>query len=114
MSSLESENYEYLPKKPYPQVEALFKSLSISQQDREKIQSEFYNIAKIVYENSEEISNDTIMKIRLGETNPDSFTIQNDYEWDIIGKYLDFIEKYPDWAKIWRTLIAYYNPNNQL
>ena len=110
MNTPESENYQYLPKKPSPQVEDLFKSLNISHQDRENIQSEFYNISKIVYENPDEISNDTVMKIRLGETNSNSFTIQNDKEWDIIGKYLDFIEKYPDWVKIWRTLTAYYNP----
>ena len=66
--------------KSYPQVENLFASLNISAQDRENIQSKFYNIAKIVYENPKEVSHDTIMKIKLGETNPDSFVIQNDDE----------------------------------
>lgn len=109
MNTPESNNY-YPLQREYPQVKNLFESLNISTQDKEKIQSEFNNIAKIVYEKSEWISNDTIMKIKLWEINPDSFTIQTDDEWNIIGKYLDFIEKHPNWAKIWRTLTAYYNP----
>ncbi len=114
MNTPESNNY-YPLQREYPQVKNLFESLNISTQDKEKIQSEFNNIAKIVYKNPEwisndTISNDTISKIKLGETDPESFTIQNDYEWNIIGKYLDFIQSYPDWEKIWRTLTAYYNP----
>lgn len=97
--------------KSYPQVESLFASLNISAQDRENIQSEFYNIAKIVYGNPKEVSHDTIMKMKLWEKNPDSFTILDDHEWDIIGQYLNFIQSYPDWEEIWRVLSAYYNPN---
>ncbi len=102
---------DLLPHKEYSQVKGLFESLNLSNQDKENIKSEFYSIAKTIYENSGWISNDTIMKIKLWETNPDSFIIQSDYEWDIIAKYLNFIQSYPNWEKIWRTLSAYYNPN---
>ena len=104
-------NGDFLPQRQYSQVKSLFESLNLSDQDKKNIQSEFYSIAKIIYENSEWISNDTIMKIKLWETNPDSFVIQSDYEWDIIAKYLNFIQFYPAWAEIWRVLSAYYNPN---
>lgn len=116
MNTPETNNDFHQIQRRYPQVEGLFESLNISKQEKEKILSRFYDIAKIVYENpewisSDTISNDTISKIKLGETDSESFTIQSDYEWDIIGKYLDFIQSYPNWEKIWRTLTAYYNPN---
>ena len=111
MNTPETDNDFYQIQRRYPQVESLFESLKFSEKKKEEIQSEFNDIAKIVYGNPEWISNDTISKIKLGETNPDSFVIQNDNEWDIIGKYLDFIQLYPNWEKIWRTLTAYYNPN---
>ena len=126
MNTPETNNDFYQIQRKYPQVESLFESLNISEQEKEEIQSRFYNIAKtvygnpewisnnttakIVYENSEWISSDTIRKIKLWETDSESFTIQSDYEWDIIGKYLNFIQSYPNWEKIWRTLTAYYNP----
>lgn len=116
MNTPETNNDFHQIQRRYPQVESLFESLNISKQEKEKILSRFYSIAKNVYEKPEwisndTISNDTISKIKLGETDSESFTIQSDYEWDIIGKYLDFIQSYPNWEKIWRTLTAYYNPN---
>ena len=111
MNTPETNNDFHQIQRRYPQVESLFESLNISKQEKEKILSRFYSIAKDVYEKPEWISNDTISKIKLGETDSESFTIQSDYEWNIIGKYLDFIQSYSNWEKIWRTLTAYYNPN---
>ena len=51
MNSLESNINNYQLKKAYPQVENLFQVLSISEADKEKIQSEFYRIAKMIYGN---------------------------------------------------------------
>lgn len=110
MNTPESNNDLNPFKKPYPQVESLFESLNISEKDREKIQSEFYGIAKEIYENSKWISNDTVRKIKLWESDRESFTIQNDNEWNIVDKYLDFIQSHHDWEKIWRILTTYYNP----
>ena len=111
MNNLEHSSDFCTSKRLYPQVESLFSSLNISEQDKEKIQLEFSRIAKIIYKNPEWISNDTIIKMKLGETNPDSFIIQDDREWDIINQYLNFLQSYPNWEKIWRILSAYYNPN---
>ena len=64
MNSSES-NIDYYPsKKTYPQVENLFQVLNISEADRKEIQSEFYRIAKMIYENPQRFSNDTILKIK--------------------------------------------------
>ena len=48
MNTPETNNDLDLLKRPYPQVKKLFESLNISEQEREKIQSDFYSIAKIV------------------------------------------------------------------
>ena len=111
MNTLESNKDLYPSQRQYPQIKNLFESLNISEQEKEKILSRFYSIAKNVYEKPEWISSDNIVKIKLWETDSESFKIQSDYEWDIIGKYLNFIQSYPNWEKIWRTLTAYYNPN---
>ena len=46
-------NGDFLPQRQDSQVKSLFESLNLSDQDKKNIQSEFYSIAKIIYENSE-------------------------------------------------------------
>ncbi len=98
----------------YPQVEALFQSLNISDQGRKDIEKDFYDIAKIVYENPQEIiDNNIAMQIKLGETNRDNFEIKYTSDKTIVDKYINFIEKYPNWVKIWRLLSSYYDPRKK-
>jgi hypothetical protein len=95
----------------YPQVESLFKSLSISAQERQNIEKDFYSIAKIVYENPQQIiDKDIIVQIKLWETNRRHFETKYASDRAIVEQYINFIKKYPDWAKIWRMLSAYYDP----
>lgn len=110
MKSPESNINNYQLKKTYPQVENLFQILNISEADRKKIQSEFYRIAKMIYENPQKLSNDTIWKIKLWETNRNSFVIMDDYESVIVSEYFDFIHSHLHWEEIWRILSTYYDP----
>ena len=108
MNSLES-NINYWPsKKMYPQVENLFQSLNLTENDKRKIQIEFSRIADMIYDNPQKISNDTMLKIKLWQTNRDSFVIMDSYESVIVSEYFDFIYWHPHWEKIWRILLAYY------
>ena len=49
----------------YPQVENLFQSLNLTENDKRKIQIEFSRIADMIYDNPQKISNDTMLKIKL-------------------------------------------------
>jgi hypothetical protein len=47
-------------------MESLFESLSISTQERQNIEKDFYNVAKTVYENPQKIMDkDIIVQIKL-------------------------------------------------
>lgn len=111
MNSLESKNKQYLPSKSYPQVKDLFESLNISEADKKEIQVEFSRIAKMIYGNPQKISGDTMLKIKLWQTNPDSFIVLNPYESVIVSEYFDFIHWHSHWEKIRRVLSAYYEPS---
>ena len=114
MSSLESNINSYQSKKEYPQIKNLFEALNISESDKKKIQDEFYRTANLIYERISEISNDTISKIKLWETNRDCFTIRNAIEEDLVNEYFDFIHSHSQWEKIWRVLLAYYKPPQKI
>lgn len=114
MSSLESNINSYQSKKEYPQIKNLFEALNISESDKKKIQDEFYRTANLIYERISEISNDTISKIKLWETNRDCFTITNAIEENLVDEYFDFIHSHPHWEKIWRVLLAYYKPPQKI
>ena len=111
MNSLETNNNYRKPKETYPQIVNLFKTLDISDADKEKIQAEFSRIADMIYGNPQKVSSDTMLRIRLWQTNLDSFVIVNQYESVIVSEYFDFIHWHPHWEKIWRTLSAYYEPS---
>ena len=64
----------------------------------------------MIYENPQKLSNDTIWKIKLWETNRNSFVIMDDYESVIVSEYFDFIHSHLHWEEIWRILSAYYDP----
>ncbi len=66
MNTLETNKNNNLFHKSYPQVEALFQSLNIQNQERNEIEKDFYNVAKIVYEYPQKIiDNNIIMQIKL-------------------------------------------------
>lgn len=113
MNSPEHNLNSYVSKKENPQVENLFQALNISEADKKEIQSEFYRIANMIYGCPQRFSSDTISKIRLWETNRDSFIIMDYYESTMISEYFDFIHSHIQWEKIWRVLSAYYNPRQE-
>ena len=65
MNSLETNNNYRKPKETYPQIVNLFKTLDISDADKEKIQAEFSRIADMIYGNPQKVSSDTMLRIRL-------------------------------------------------
>lgn len=111
MNSLETDNNYRKSKETYPQIVNLFKALNIPESDKKNIQAEFSRIADMIYGNPQKISGDTMLRIKLWQTNPDSFVIVNQYESVIVSEYFDFIHWHPHWEKIWRTLSAYYDPS---
>ena len=111
MNSLENNDNYRQSKETYPQIVNLFKTLNISEADKDKIQAEFSRIADMIYSNPQKISSDTMLRIKLWQTNPDSFIIVNQYESVIVNEYFDFIHWHLHWEKIWRILSAYYEPS---
>lgn len=103
---------KFLSKRGQPNVEKLFNTLKLSKLDKKRMEARFYEIAKMVYEDPQGLSDDTVLKMKLWETNPEIFSAQNEHEQKIIEQYLDFVECCPDWDKVWRVLSAHYKPSN--
>lgn len=104
-----SNNDLYSSHKSYPQMESLFSSLNISEEERKDIEADFYCIARIVYENPQWIYDSYIIRqIKLWETHRDCFETNNEFEKNILNQYFNFIQKYPNWEKIRRVLTAHY------